>query len=96
MLGLSIKRTNAKFEEVDEDDKTTFDDHSTEEGTPETEVSSTSSGVLSSSNNDDHFCDLLYIDNNDPYHDVRERLEMLSGRDRSNMPPTRKTLTKTL
>jgi serine palmitoyltransferase len=59
------------------------DDHTEE--SPETEVSSTSSGILShneygtgSDDNDD-----LYFESEDPYADVRERLEKLSARDRS-------------
>jgi len=52
-------------------------DDNTEE-IPETELSSTSSGTLSHNDGDDH--DLLF---EDPYSDVRERMEALSARDRA-------------
>lgn len=55
------------------------------DGSPETEVSSTSSGILSHNEygpgGDEH--DDPFLENEDPYADVRERLELLSARDRS-------------
>ncbi|KAG7374506.1 AMP-dependent synthetase and ligase [Nitzschia inconspicua] len=57
-------------------DETLFDDQTEE--SPETEVSSTSSATLASHNDEDHD---LFLE--DPYADVRERMEALSARDRA-------------
>jgi serine palmitoyltransferase len=77
MLGLSGKWNNSKASNID-------DDHSSTGDTPGTEVSSTSSGTLSHNDGDDHD---LFFESEDPYAEVRQRMEALSARDRLQYAP---------